>query len=203
MINKNATDSWDNFLNPQVLKQNLITSSILLTAYEMLKDSLIGRLRGFYSLSIDDKGKWEICGEYREKVLSLDKNEMVACEKWFRKNGALDDDDLLSLKKLTNMRNMVAHELPSMIGSTNEGLLFHLQLIFALTSKVDKWWIKEIEIPTNPDKGNFTAEELAASFSMRMLIVSLLIKVAEGDDSELTSMYKTWKKLTRPEQGNP
>ncbi|MCK4376093.1 MAG: hypothetical protein KAX19_12215 [Candidatus Brocadiae bacterium] len=202
----NATASWDKFLNAQTLRQTLVAASVFLTAYEMLKDALIDHLRGFYSHTWSADGEWEISPEYREKVLSLDKKEMVACAKWFRQGGALDDDDLLLLKEVADHRNVVAHELPSILGSIEKDVsLLHLRCIYALTSKIDKWWIREIEVPTNPDfdDASPTDEQLDKSFSIRMLTMSLLIQVAEGDDSALVGLYKEWKREIRKTEHPP
>ena len=64
--------------------------------------------------------------------------------------------------------------------------------------KIDRWWITEVEIPTNPD---FTAEDIekidhARVFSMRMMSLQLIAKVAYGDDQSLASLYEEFKKRT-------
>jgi hypothetical protein len=87
----NPADSWEKFLNPKNLKQNLIASSVFLAAYEMLKDALIVRLQSFFSDEWTSKNGWKVSKEYNQKVLSLHRKEMVACAKWFQKSGALKD----------------------------------------------------------------------------------------------------------------
>ena len=193
---KSTADAWEKFLNPQSLKQNLISASVFLVAYEMLKQALIDQLRGFFTVSMAANGEWEIDEDYRQKVLSLDKKEMIACAKWFRDSGALNDDDLLIIKELADHRNIIAHELPAIIGSQKEVSLIHLRCIYAITSKIDNWWIREIEIPTNPDFDHrtFSEEELSNCCSMRMMIMSLLIEIANGDDTKLSSIYEMWRK---------
>lgn len=192
---KASEDVWEKFLNPQKLKRNLISASVFLAAYELLKQSLIEQLRGFYSTELDASGGWRISEEYRTEVLALDKREMVACSKWFLKVGALGADDLVVLKELAEHRNFIAHELPEIIGASNEVSLLHMRCIYAVTSKIDNWWIREIEIPVNPnfDGREFTEEELSGCFSMRVMIMSLLIEIAEGGDSALASVYDLWK----------
>lgn len=200
-----ARASWDKFLNPLTLKHNLIAASVFLAAYEMLKDALIDQLREFYSHSWSQDGGWEISERYRQHVLSLDKKEMVACAKWFRQAGALSDDDLRVLKEVATHRNIVAHELPSIIGSVEKDVsLLHLRCILALTCKIDKWWIREVEVPSNPDFDNYplTDEQLKDSYSMRMVIMSFLVQIAEGDDSALAALYEEWQKyFNASEQG--
>jgi hypothetical protein len=44
-----ARDKWEAFLDPDVLRGKLISASIYIAAYEMLKESIVGRIRNFYS----------------------------------------------------------------------------------------------------------------------------------------------------------
>ena len=194
---KDTTASWEKFLNPKTLRQNLVAASVYLAAYEMLKQALIDQLRGFYSNSWSAEDGWIVSESYGKKVLSLDKKEMVACAKWFRNSGALTDDDLLVLSDIAKHRNTVAHELPSLLSSVEQEVsLTHLRCIFALIIKIDKWWLREVELSINPafDERQPTDEELEQSCSMRMLFMSLLVQVAEGDDSKLAELYEEWRK---------
>jgi hypothetical protein len=44
-----AQQSWAKFLTPDVLRHNLILCSLYLAAYELLKTSVIGHLKNFFS----------------------------------------------------------------------------------------------------------------------------------------------------------
>ncbi|MEL6358184.1 MAG: hypothetical protein AAFQ37_14775 [Bacteroidota bacterium] len=48
--------SWEKFLNPSVVRSNLITASLFLTAYELLQDSVVARIRDFFSVDFDENG---------------------------------------------------------------------------------------------------------------------------------------------------
>lgn len=45
--------SWENFLNPEVLRPNLIMASLYIAAFEMLKDTIVERIRDFYITGFD------------------------------------------------------------------------------------------------------------------------------------------------------
>jgi hypothetical protein len=200
-MKKDPKESWEKFLNPQTLRQNLVLAAVFLAAYEMLMDAFTEQLRGFYSHNWTVENGWEVDHAYKEKVLSLDKKEIVACAKWFKNSGAINDEDLALLKVIADHRNLVAHELPTLLGSADKEVSHvYLRGIYFLTTKVDQWWIKNIEAPTNPefDERYPTEEELAKSFSLRMVTMSLLIQLAEGDDSTLSNLYTEWKKRTTP-----
>lgn len=52
----NNNKKWEEFLNPEVLRTKLITASMYLTAFELLKDSVIDRVKGFYITGFDENG---------------------------------------------------------------------------------------------------------------------------------------------------
>ncbi|MFO1461058.1 MAG: hypothetical protein U1G08_16845 [Verrucomicrobiota bacterium] len=189
---KELSESWERLLNPESLKRNLVAAAVFLAAYEMLKDSMIDRLRDFFSDDIMAESGSVTSPDYRVKVLSLHKKEMVACSLWFRNMGALAEDDLKTLGEIAQHRNFVAHQLPNVLGESGKDVsLERLAQILELTSKVDRWWIREVEVPTNPDfdVNPPSPEDLEQSFSSRMMIMALLIEVAGGDDSRLADLY--------------
>jgi hypothetical protein len=198
--------SWEKFLNPRSLKQNLIAASVFLAAYEMLKEALIGHLRAFFSREWTLEDGWKISDEYRNRVLSLDRKEMAACAKWFRDSGALDDEDLAALKEIAKHRNVVAHELPAILGTVEKDVsLLHLRAIYVLTTKIDQWWLREIEAAVNPvfDDQDLGEAQWGESLSMRMAIMSLLIQLAEGDDAALVELYEKWSRRFRNARTEP
>lgn len=199
-MEESVRKSWEKILNPDTLKENLIAASVFLTAYEYLRNSLISHLRGFFTdsgfMSIEDLTNPGISENYRVKVLSLDRREMVACALWFRNSGALTDEDIALIQTVTDHRNEIAHELPKLLSDTNHDVnLKHLKSVAELVGKIDNWWIREVEIPTDPD---FNEAELAnadfdGAYSMRMLLLSFLVQVAEGDDAGLRAVFEAWK----------
>ena len=48
--------SWEDFLNPDVVRPVLISASIYIAGFEALKDAIIGRIRDFFSYGFDESG---------------------------------------------------------------------------------------------------------------------------------------------------
>lgn len=67
---------WENFLTPAVTPERLIAVSLYITAYEVLKESIIGRIKDFYCIGFDAEGL-TISPNYQKNVLSL--NKRVLC----------------------------------------------------------------------------------------------------------------------------
>jgi hypothetical protein len=189
--------AWDKFLNPESLKQHLLTGGIHLAAYEMFKRSLIERPRNFFWSGFRD-GKEIIDPQYYAEVLSLDKDHVYhASALWWKKQGVLTEDDVKLAGIIREHRDEIAHNIPRFLGTADGTIRIELlESIFVLLSKIDKWWIQEVEIPTDPDFDNrqLTEEVLDGVMSGAMVLLSLMIPIAFGDDSLLKTVYEQWKK---------
>jgi hypothetical protein len=189
--------SWEKFLNPDSLKQHLLAGGIYLAAYEMFKSSLVGRPRDFFWSGFEN-GKEIVSPKYRTQVLSLDRKYIYrASALWWQKQGVLTDDDVSQAGQIREHRDEIAHDIPRFLGTAEAVIrLDLLEAIFVILSKIDKWWIREVEVPTNPDfdQREFTDEELDAAMSGNMALLSLMIPIAFGDDSRLRGVYEHWKK---------
>jgi len=200
-MNDDTTQSWLKFLNPAELKQNLIRCSIFITVWELLKESIVDPILWFYTDGF--QGKKHIRSRYHQEVIELDTREkkdvVHASCLWLCKNDVIDDADMKMISEIRAHRNFLAHEMMNVLVSAkvkvNLGLIDNL---IDILGKIDRWWITEVEIPTNPD---FTAEDydqidMDKTFSMRMMILQLIAKVAYGDDQALTELYEEFKKTT-------
>jgi hypothetical protein len=196
-MNPNIEAGWEKFLNPEMLKQHLMNAGIYLAAYEMFKQSLVGQPRDFFSNTFRD-GEWIPDPEYKAHVLALDeKHTFHASALWWEKHGVLTEQDVKKAGEIREHRDKIAHDMPRFLG-TKEGVikLELLESIFELLTKIDKWWIQQVEIPTDPDFDNrkLTEEDLNGVMSMSMVLLSLMIPIAYGDDSRLRIVYEEWKK---------
>jgi hypothetical protein len=148
-MDKNIFSKWERFLDPESLRTNLILASIYITAFEILKNSIIENLRDFYITGFDENG-WIIMPAYKEEVLLKDKNLTFASLKWLKESQAIDEDDIEKFSKVKECRNLVAHEIPKMLIN---GLPIDISERFSdmttLLDKIEKWWIVNVEIPTN------------------------------------------------------
>ncbi len=189
----------EKFLNPDLLKQHLLAGGIYLAAYEIFKSSLVGRPRDFYRSGWEN-GKESFSPGYQTNVIALDQRHIYrASALWWQKKGVLTDADMALAASIREHRDEIAHDIPRFLG-TSEGFirLDLLESIFTLLSKIDQWWIREVEIPTISDFDNreLTNEDLAGVVSSNMIFLSLMIPIAFGDDSLLRSLYEEWEKRT-------
>ena len=117
-MDDNTQAKWERFLDPEVLRPNLILASIYIATFEILKDSIIGRLRDFYVSGFDENGDI-IMPEYNDEVLIKDKSPTYASLKWLKESEAVTDEYIQKFNEIKEYRNRIAHEMTKML---TEGL---------------------------------------------------------------------------------
>jgi hypothetical protein len=150
-MDEKIRQSWERFLNPESLRANLVTGSLFIAAFEMLKTSIIDHIRDFFSTGFNQSGP--IIGErYKTAVLSLNNSPLYASLEWLKNMDAINDKDIEDFEKIKKCRNEIAHEFVNFLstGPTIDPLPLFPTMI-SLLSKIEKWWILNVEIPTNPD----------------------------------------------------
>ncbi len=90
---KRALRGWAKFLNPEILRNNLIVTSIFLAAFEMLRASVINRIRSFLSHDFRD-GEWITSEDYKTTCLALDNSPLRASLLWLKQMSAINDADM-------------------------------------------------------------------------------------------------------------
>lgn len=197
--------SWEKFLNPESLKQNLLQGGLFLAAFEMLKDSLVGRPRDFFCFSVADGSITTDLESprYLAEVRSLHKHPYTASALWWRKQGAITDGDLDILREIREHRDQIAHNMPKMIGtiehSIDLSLLTHTNTILAA---IDNWWIQNIEAGIDPEQyEKFTRDEMDEATSVSSLFLSMMIRLVGGDDSQFRALHTMWREQQKPQQG--
>jgi len=159
-------------LSKDVLKSNLAKAGLFALAYELLKDSIIERPKDFFTMCGVRND-----GTYTKEVLSKHPNRLIASCRWFQENGAITADEVAEVIEFREHRNYIAHELPNvLLGARSHIQEAKLVRLFEILCKIDRWWISEVEIPTNPD---FDGKEVRASEirSGSMEFISYLISV--------------------------
>ncbi len=182
---------WAKLLNPDVLKDNLIVASLFLAAYETLRASIIDQIRNFFWHGFNGRGDI-ISPNYQAKVLSLASSPLRASLLWLKSQGAIDDSDIDRIQEIRRHRNDLAHNLPKFIATAEAEINAELLgAIYDLVTKIDRWWIREVEIPTNPD---FDGREVADEdiHSGHMLFLQLMMRIAGEQDSAV--FYKEFVK---------
>ena len=183
-----STEQWEQLLTPAVMQEKLISVSMYITAFELLKESIIGRIRSFYMVGFDPAG-YLIDEKYETDVLSRNKNPMLASLEWLSENGAIDENDRQTFERVRTTRNLLVHELPSLIlGGKDFQHIERFQELSALLKKIEIWWVLNMEIPCNPD---FAKEEIDAEGIVPgpVLMLQMMLEVASGNE-ELLKRYK-------------
>jgi hypothetical protein len=184
-------DSWDKFLNPKTLQSNLIAASIFITSYEILKNSIIDQIKSFFTHGFDENGPI-VSESYEKKVLMLDgkRNVFRASIAWLKANDVIDVADEQSITELTDHRNQLAHQLPKFLAESGKDVeLARLEILVALVTKIDRWWIINVELAIRDDidPDQVQPERIVSG---NMIFLQLLMTTAAGANS--TELYDEW-----------
>lgn len=78
------------------------------------------------------------------------------------------------------------------------GFIEHFATLLGLAQKIEKWWIVNVELPTNPD---YDSEDISEDgiVSGPSWVMQLLTQVALGDDEEAWEFHRRFMELR--EQG--
>ena len=102
--------------------------------------------------------------------------------------GALDDSDIAIIAEIRAHRNDIAHELPKYIGDSRHEVNMQLLVsIHFLTWKIERWWIREIEMDVNPDYDHVDKSAVPDHqiHNGRMIMMDLIHKVIHGQEDDL------------------
>ena len=181
LMDENTRQAWERFLNPDILRANLIGASTYVAAYELLRDTIIERIRDFYLIEADADGMTNDT-EYRSDVLSMNRSPVYASLQWFKQSGAINDDDILAFERIKECRNTIAHEMDKILdGGLPPSFSDCFNELVSLLSKIERWWIVNIEIPITSDsvKGNINAADVIPG---RILLIQMLFDIALGSE---------------------
>jgi hypothetical protein len=184
-----ATDQWERFLDPDVVRPSLFLATMFITTFEILKDSIMDDVRGFYTDGFDEHGL-TVGAEYQSQVLSKNKSPLYASLQWLRENDAIDDADLITFERLKNTRNQLAHQLFAVVtGQVESAHESQFTDLVTLLRKIGVWWVVNVEIQTNP---GFDGQEIdeAGIVPGALLSLQMLIEVASGN----TELLERWRK---------
>jgi len=169
---------------PETLKRNLINASLILTAYELMKYSLIYKVEGFFE--VDKEHIQESCNEHKNEIEKIRKKlpkklqgyPLLVYALWFKEHEALSEADFNNIVRIWGYRNKIAHELIEfLVDSDFEVDVKYLFEIRDIVEKADIWWVKEVEIAINPDFDQVEVKDSDIR-SGRMIILDHLISVA-------------------------
>lgn len=193
---KDINDSWEKFLNPNILKDNLTIISLYNMTFEILKSKIESLVDDFFEVTrINEK---KICNdEYKSSVLSLvNKNEqnyyVKASIKWLIEINILEKADWKLYDDLRVYRNDLTHEFQKYL--IDDNFCFDnkkLHLLVDLFIRLEKNWIKEFEVILNPAFDNKKIE-LEDVTSMQIIILQIIYDIALNNEPEESFYLKLY-----------
>jgi hypothetical protein len=191
--NQENIDKWLKFLDPENLKGNLMFSSLFIASFEAFKDYVVEEVKFFFNSGFSD-GEITFSEDYNTKVKALDKSLLKATLLWLKDLDAIDDNDIQTYNELRQYRNKLSHELMTLLF---EGLPKELPEKFAqlitLRVKIEKWWIMNIEIPTNPDFDATTEVKEEDIMTSSQMFNQLIFDVLSGDEKRASYYQNEFK----------
>ncbi|MBB3342220.1 hypothetical protein [Luteimonas sp. RC10] len=175
---------WEELLNPDIAREKLISASLYIAAFEILKDSICNRIRSFYSIGFDPTGSITD-RKYTSEVLARNRSPLYASLDWLKEHEVLDSADIESFERIKAIRNNMAHNLQSLIfGESSFGHVEMFQELAALLRKIEAWWVINVKIPTNP---NFDGQEIDEDGVVPgpVIMLQIMIEVATGNKEYL------------------
>lgn len=188
-----SSNQWEDFLNPEILKTRLISASIYLAAFEVLKDSIVGRIETFFSDGFGPQGH-VFSTEYEVEIKSKHKSKVRASLEWLKEQEAITDEDIEAFDKIRQSRNEVAHEMPKFLGGENSvNFVQQFDLMVALLRKIEVWWIVNLELAINPDLHDAEIDE-GGIIPGALLTLQLMLDIALGDPEKASYYYDEFRK---------
>ena len=192
-------NKWINILDEDNLKPNVNFAAMFVLNFECLKDYIIDQIRDFYSDEIDfEYGKilYHESKEYKDKVRILDKNIENASLKWLIEAGAITQEDFDYYQKIRRRRNDITHEfLKNLIEGFLEEDIDLFNKIISIYTKIDKWWINEIEIP-------IAREDVPSDYNRGNVCGNQAIVLSAINDIVLENKGVEYKELLRKNAKN-
>ena len=198
MERKEHHRAWENFLDPEVMQDRLISTSLYIAAFESLKSSIVDRVKQFYQVGFGLGGD-TLDPEYAKDVTPRNRSPLYASLDWLIEHDAITDADVTSFNETKEYRNRLAHELLQMI-SDNElsDLEIRFHGLISLLRKIEVWWVVNVEIPCNPDFDGETEIDEDGIVPGPVWSMQLMRDVAMGKADYLESYREQWSEQAVP-----
>lgn len=176
---------WARILEPKLLKERVISYSIFISSFELLKEIIIGKIERFY-LGFGNEDEFV---EYKKKVLDRNKSRLYASISWLTEHNALDQRDIETIERLKKIRNKLSHEMFDLIPEAD---LLHvtdeINTIISLTRKIELWWFYNLDMAIDPE--SYPADlDLDEVMPMTVLLLQVMREVALGDEEAAHNMF--------------
>lgn len=181
-------ERWERFLDPDVVRPSLFMATMFITTFEILKNSIVDRIRDFYSVGWSEGGS-TVSSEYKTKVLLRDKSPIYASLNWLHEHQVVNDDDLEAFEQLKSTRNLVAHQLFDVVtGQVESNHTELFQVLVGLLRKIEVWWIVNAELASDSDYADIEVNEDDIVPGV-ILSLQMLLEVAGGN----TELLEAWR----------
>jgi hypothetical protein len=151
---------WIKFLDGDEVRFQLTCTSLYLTAYELLIDSIVSKTKDFFIDGLKD-GELSFSDDYRKVKALFPKDIVIASSLWLRNMEVIDDNDVERIKEFKKYRNELAHEMPKIISDTSHDVkTSYINEIKYLYRKIHLWWFIEFEATINSDLDEVDLEKL-------------------------------------------
>lgn len=190
-----SSNQWENLLNPEIFKDRLISISMYITIYEMLKDSIINRIKDFYIMPLIDFRDKEGEEEYKLNVISKNKNHLYASILWLLEMDVINQKDYENIENLKNYRNYLAHEMSNIIFNGDiSDLVENFLCAYELINKIENWWIVNFEFDLNLDFKDISIDDIDVKNiqSGKKIMIDTALLVLNGN-KELLEKFKSRK----------
>ncbi|WP_372164878.1 hypothetical protein [Xanthomonas euvesicatoria] len=195
MIDHNQ--NWERFLDPEVVRPSLFTATMFITVFEILKNTVVDRIRDFYSESWSKEGN-AVSSEYASNVLSRNKSVVYASLNWLVELEAIDQSDLAIFEQLKNTRNLLAHRLFDVFtGHVESNHQEQFDVLVDFLRKIEVWWVVNFELAINPDYDSQQIDE-SGIVPGSILSLQILLQVASGS-TELLEVWRSQRTTRSPD----
>ena len=186
---------WENFLDPDRVRPNLIIASLYIAAFELLKNTITERLKSFFTVGFGPDGL-SIDPAYATDVLARNRSPLYASLEWLKSMNAIDDTDMAAYERTKLCRNTLTHEIPKLLV---DGFPTELNERFAeligLVDKIERWWIVNVEMSINSEFDGVEIDEKGI-IPGAVLMLRLMMDIALCSDEESRRYLNEWHRIT-------
>ena len=186
----------ERFLNPTILRPRLITASLYIAAFELLKAAIIDGIRSLYISGFEQNGI-QVSPEYQSDVLVKNASPLYASLEWLKEADAINEEDVAVFEMVKNLRNEIAHKLSEkLFKGLPSDLANHFGQMVSFLDKIERWWFVNVKIPTSPELRHEGIDEQSV-IPGRVMGLRLMMEIALGpSDTESIRYFEEFKKCT-------
>jgi hypothetical protein len=139
-------DALNRKLAAPAIRVALQRAGIFLTGWELLKNDIEDRVRGFYEIrtgTVDER--------YESEVLSRSKHRLEASVLWLVEMGALTEARAARVQEIREHRNEIAHQLPKLLVDPNHEIDLTLMKDMAVIIRAIGAFFGRIAMDSDPE----------------------------------------------------